>query len=129
MKSADISFEYGSKSEEIKRSDSAMPRFRAVAGKVIFIVLSMITAAVMLISLLARVELIRLNGENVALRQELSELNEINKRLCIQYEYAQDLQKLEERAKNELGMQSIAQIHKETIDPEVVDKAQIINNG
>lgn len=129
MKSADILFEYGSKNEEIKRSDSAMPRFRAVAGKVIFIVLSMITAAVMLISLLARVELIRLNGENVALRQELSELNEINKRLCIQYEYAQDLQKLEERAKNELGMQSIAQIHKETIDPEVVDKAQIINNG
>lgn len=83
----------------------------------------------MLASLFARVELIRLNGENVALRQELSELNEINKRLCIRYEYAQDLQKLEERAKNELGMQSIAQIHKETIDPEVVDKAQIVDNG
>lgn len=129
MKSADISFEYGSKSAKINRSDSAMPRFRAVAGKAIFIVLSITTAAVMLISLLARVELIRLNGENVALRQELSELNEINKRLCIQYEYAQDLQKLEERAKNELGMQSIAQIHKEKIDPKVVDKAQIINNG
>lgn len=129
MKAADISFEYGSKSTEIKRSDSAMPRFRAVAVKVIFIVLSVATAAVMLTSLLARVELIRLNGENVALRQELSELNEINKRLCIQYEYAQDLQKLEERAKNELGMQSIAQIHKETIDPKVVDKAQIIGNG
>lgn len=129
MKSADISFEYGSKNEEINRSDSAMPRFRAVAGKVIFIVLSITTAAVMIISLLARVELIRLNGENVALRQELSELNEINKRLCIQYEYAQDIKKLEERAKNELGMQSIAQIHKEKIDPEVVDKAQIINNG
>lgn len=129
MKSADILFEYGSKNEEIRRSDSAMPRFRAVAGKAIFIVLSITTAAVMLISLLARVELIRLNGENVALRQELSELNEINKRLCIQYEYAQDIKKLEERAKNELGMQSIAQIHKEKIDPEVVDKAQIINNG
>lgn len=129
MKAADISFEYGSKSTEIKRSDSTMPRFRAVAGKVIFIVLSVATAAVMLTSLLARVELIRLNSENVALRQELSELNEINKRLCIQYEYAQDLQKLEERAKNELGMQSIAQIHKETIDPEVVDKAQMIGNG
>lgn len=129
MKSADILFEYGSKNEEIRRSDSAMPRFRAVAGKAIFIVLSITTAAVMLISLLARVELIRLNGENVALRQELSELNEINRRLCIQYEYAQDLQKLEERAKNELGMQSIAQIHKEKIDPEVVDKAKIINNG
>lgn len=129
MKAADISFEYGSKSTKIKRSDSARPRFRAGAGKVIFIVLSVATAAVMLTSLLARVELIRLNGENVALRQELSELNEINKRLCIQYEYAQDLQKLEERAKNELGMQSIAQIHKETIDPEVVDKAQMIGNG
>lgn len=129
MKSADISFEYGSKSADNKRSDNAMPHFRAVAGKGIFIVLSIITAAVMLVSLLARVELIRLNGENVALRQELSELNEINKRLCIRYEYAQDLQKLEERAKNELGMQSIAQIHKETIDPEVEDKAQIINNG
>lgn len=129
MKIADVSFEYGSKGADNRRSDPAVPRFRAVAGKAIFIVLSIATAAVMLTSLFARVELIRLNGENVTLRQELSELNEINKRLCIRYEYAQDLQKLEERAKNELGMQSIAQIHKETIDPEVVDKAQIIGNG
>ena len=86
-------------------------------------ILAVVSAVLLIFSLLERVELIRQNDVNLELRAELRELREENRRLAIKYEYAVNMTELEKYAKNELGMLSIAQIVPEKIEVETQDKA------
>ncbi len=86
-------------------------------------------AAMLIFSLFIRVELTEVNDRNVDLSGELASLNEENRRLRIEYEFAQNLDELEENAKNRLGMQSSLQRREQKIDTEPEDKAVVIDKG
>ena len=89
-----------------------------------------IAAAVMLVlSLFVRVELTEINDKNVELSRQAQSLHEENRRLCIEYEFSQDLDALEKDAKSRLGMQSTLQRRTETIDTSPEDRAYIADNG
>ena len=96
---------------------------------VMLTLLALVSAVMLMLSLFARVRLTELNDENVAYRQEAEELLEENRRLRIEYEFAQDLDELEKEAKSRLGMQSSLQRRPEEIDTPAEDKAMIIDNG
>ena len=86
-----------------------------------------IAAAVMLVlSLFVRVELTEINDKNVELSRQAQSLHEENRRLCIEYEFSQDLDALD---KSRLGMQSTLQRRTETIDTSPEDRAYIADNG
>ena len=83
----------------------------------------------LIFSIFVRVELTEVNDKNLELSSELTSLNEENRRLRIEYEFAQNLDELEENAKNRLGMQSSLQRREQMIDTEPEDKAVVIDNG
>ncbi len=91
--------------------------------------LALVSASLLLMSLLVRIRMTEINDKNVALRQEAETLKEENRRLRIEYEFAQDLDELERDAKSRLGMQSPLMRQAEEIDTPTEDKAIIINNG
>lgn len=89
-----------------------------------------IAGAVMLVmSIFLRVELTEVNNKNVELRQELEQLTEENRRMRIEYEFAQNLDEIEKDAKGRLGMQSSLQRRTEAIDTHPEDKAYVIDEG
>lgn len=92
-------------------------------------VFTLVSAAMLIFSLFMRVELIEINDKNVELSRELASLNEENRRLRIEYEFAQNLDVLERNARNRLWMQSSLQRREQAIDPEPEDKAVVIDNG
>ena len=92
-------------------------------------VFTLVSAAMLIFSLFMRVELIEINDKNVELSRELASLNEENRRLRIEYEFAQNLDVLERNARNRLWMQSSLQRREQAIDTEPEDKAVVIDNG
>ena len=90
-------------------------------------VFTLVSAAMLIFSLFMRVELIEINDKNVELSRELA--NEENRRLRIEYEFAQNLDVLERNARNRLWMQSSLQRREQAIDTEPEDKAVVIDNG
>ncbi len=127
MKSSGCEYQYGSKRK--KRSEPSEKKLRGAMPPVMLTVLALVSAVMLMLSLFARVRLTELNDENVAYRQEAEELLEENRRLRIEYEFAQDLDELEKEAKSRLGMQSSLQRRPEEIDTPAEDKAMIIDNG
>lgn len=127
MKSSGCEYQYGSKRK--KRSEPSEKKLRGAMPPVMLTVLALVSAVMLMLSLFARVRLTELNDENVAYRQEAEELLEENRRLRIEYEFAQDLDELEKEAKSRLGMQSSLQRRPEEIDTPTEDKAMIIDNG
>lgn len=127
MKSSGCEYQYGSKRK--KRSELSEKKLRGAMPPVMLTVLALVSAVMLMLSLFARVRLTELNDENVAYRQEAEELLEENRRLRIEYEFAQDLDELEKEAKSRLGMQSSLQRRSEEIDTPAEDKAMIIDNG
>ena len=127
MKSSGCEYQYGSKRK--KRSELSEKKLRGAMPPVMLTVLALVSAVMLMLSLFARVRLTELNDENVAYRQEAEELLEENRRLRIEYEFAQDLDELEKEAKSRLGMQSSLQRRPEEIDTPTEDKAMIIDNG
>ncbi len=95
----------------------------------LMLVFAFAAAAMLIFSLFIRVELTEVNDRNVDLSGELASLNEENRRLRIEYEFAQNLDELEENAKNRLGMQSSLQRREQIIDTEPEDKAVVIDKG
>ncbi len=93
------------------------------------LVFALVIAAMLIFSIFVRVELTEVNDKNLELSSELTSLNEENRRLRIEYEFAQNLDELEENAKNRLGMQSSLQRREQMIDTEPEDKAVVIDNG
>ena len=83
----------------------------------------------LIFSLFTRAELTAVRDENLELSHKLDSLLEENRRLRIEYEFAQNLDELEKDAKERLGMQSSLQRREQTIDTEPEDKAVVIDNG
>ena len=127
MKSSGCEYQYGSKRK--KRSEPSEKKLRGAMPPVMLTMLALVSAVMLLLSLFARVRLTELNDENVAYRREAEELLEENRRLRIEYEFAQELDELEKEAKSRLGMQSSLQRRPEEIDTPAEDKAMIIDNG
>lgn len=127
MKSSGCEYQYGSKRK--KRSEPSEKKLRGAMPPMMLALLALVSAVMLLLSLFARVRLTELNDENVAYRQEAEELQEENRRLRIEYEFAQELDELEKEAKSRLGMQSSLQRRSEEIDTPTEDKAMIIDNG
>ena len=119
--------EYGGKIKRHKKREKASAGFRRLITATALFVLTVVSAVLLIFSLLERVELIRQNDVNLELRAELLELREENRRLAIKYEYAVNMPELEKYAKNELGMLSVAQIVPEKIEVETQDKALSLN--
>ena len=92
-------------------------------------VFTLVSAAMLIFSLFMRVELIEINDKNVELSRELASLNEENRLLRIEYEFAQNLDVLERNARNRLWMHSSIQRREQAIDTEPKDKAVVIDNG
>lgn len=95
----------------------------------LLIILALMSAAMLIFSLFTRAELTAVSDENLELSHKLASLLEENRRLRIEYEFAQDLDELEKDAKQRLGMQSSLERREQTIDTEPEDKAVVIDNG
>lgn len=80
-------------------------------------------------SLFMRARLTEISDKNIALRQEADTLLEENRRLRIEYEFAQDLDDIEDTARSRLGMHSPLQRIPEEIDVAAEDKAIITDKG
>ena len=95
----------------------------------LLIILALMSAAMLIFSLFTRVELTEINDENLELSHKLDSIREENRRLRIEYEFAQDLDELEKEAKERLGMHSSLERRAQMIDTEPEDKAVVIDNG
>ena len=98
-------------------------------SRVVFVSLSVLTAVIVTAGLFVKVELTKAIDENASLKQELSDLNEANVRLEIEYESLINLPELEEYAKNALGMQKPESERIIQIDVDVQDKAVILKDS
>lgn len=98
-------------------------------SRVVFVSLSVLTAVIVTAGLFVKVELTKAIDENAALKQELSDLNEANVRLEIEYESLINLSELEEYAKTALGMQKPESEKIIQIDVNVQDKAEILKDS
>lgn len=128
MKSPESEYQYGSKRKR-KPAAASDKNLRTAVPTVLMLIFTLMSAAMLIFSLFLRVELTKINDENVELSRELASLNEDNRRLRIEYEFAQDLDELEKEAKERLGMQSSLQRREQTIDTEPEDKAVVIGEG
>ncbi len=91
--------------------------------------LALVSTAMLISSLFMRARLTEINDKNIALRQEAETLLEENRRLRIEYEFAQDLDDIEETARSRLGMHSPLRRIPEEIDVAAEDKAIITDKG
>lgn len=128
MKSSGCEYQYGSK-QKIKRAAVSERRLRTAVPTALLIILALMSAAMLIFSLFTRAELTAVSDENLELSNKLDSLLEENRRLRIEYEFAQNLDELEKDAKERLGMQSSLQRREQTIDTEPEDKAVVIDNG
>lgn len=128
MKSSGCEYQYGSK-QKIKRAAVSGRRLRTAVPIALLIILALMSAAMLIFSLFTRAELTAVSDENLELSHKLDSLLEENRRLRIEYEFAQNLDELEKDAKERLGMQSSLQRREQTIDTEPEDKAVVIDNG
>lgn len=128
MKNPGCEYQYGSKQKRKHAADSGR-RLRTAVPAALLIILALMSAAMLIFSLFTRAELTAVSDENLELSHKLDSLLEENRRLRIEYEFAQDLDELEKEAKERLGMQSSLERREQTIDTEPEDKAVVIDNG
>lgn len=128
MKSPGCEYQYGSKRKR-KPTAASEQKLKKAVPTALTLVFALVSAAMLIFSLFMRVELTEVNDRNVELSRELASLNEENRRLRIEYEFAQDLDELEKNARNRLWMNSSLQRREQTIDTEPEDKAVVIDNG
>lgn len=126
MKNVSSEYYYSSVKQKTNKRQGSSAKFRLDVSIVLTALLAAAMACLMIKTLFVRIELTEQNDINVALKSELSELNDENRRLRIEYESHIDLAELEQIAENELGMQKpdASQIRK--IDTNTQDKALII---
>ena len=128
MKNPGCEYQYGSKQKR-KRAAVSGRRLRTAVPAALLAIFALMSAAMIIFSLFLRVELTAVSDENLELGHKLDSLLEENRRLRIEYEFAQDLDELEKEAKERLGMQSSLERRAQTIDTEPEDKAVVIDNG
>lgn len=127
MKSSVSEYQYGKKRKAHPPEPDGKPR--RTAAVLLLSLLALMCAGLLLLSLFVRAWLTETGDENVKLAQELEKLSEENRRLRIEYEFAQDLGEIEKDAKSRLGMNSILERRAGRIDADTQDKAIIINDG
>lgn len=81
-----------------------MTKFRRRAGAVLTVLCAVMAALMLCAQVLLRAQLTERNDRLNELEDELSQAQEINTRLKIEYESLFELEELEEYAKNVLGM-------------------------
>lgn len=89
-------------------------------------IMSLAAAGLMVKGLFVRIELAEQSDKIIAAKQELSRIEEENRRLRIEYETKIDLDEIEDYAKNILGMQRAGESRTEKIDTDTQDKAIVI---
>ena len=92
-------------------------------------IMSLAAAGLMVKGLFVRIELAEQSDKIIAAKQELSRIEEENRRLRIEYETKIDLDEIEEYAKNILGMQRAGESRTEIIDTDTQDKAIVIERN
>ena len=127
MKGSVSEYRYGSIRKERQAAPKGRPRRAAII--LLLSILSLMCAALLVLSLFVRVELTQTCDENVKLARELEKLKEENRRKRIEYEFAQDLGETEKDAKSRLGMNSVLERRAVRIDTDTEDRAVIINDG
>lgn len=99
---------------------------RGLIATLIICVMSLAAAGLMIKGLFVRIELAEQSDKITAAKQELSQIEEENRRLRIEYESQIDLDEIEDYAKNILGMQRAGESRAEKIDTDTQDKAIVI---
>lgn len=92
----------------------------------LIVIMSLAAAGLMVKGLFVRIELAEQSDKITAAKQELSRIEEENRRLRIEYESKIDLNEIEDYAKNILGMQRAGESRTEKIDTDTQDKAIVI---
>lgn len=123
---------------EYEYSKIAAPRPRKARNKrdikgaitvCLLCVMSLAAAGLMIKGLLVRIELAEQSDLGVDLKQQLESLREDNRRLRIRYESSIDLDRLEDYARNELGMQRPSKSQTKNIDTDTRDKATVLGDS
>ena len=88
-----------------------------------------IICALLVKSLILRIELTAVCDANVKAEQQLAELNEEQRKLQIEYEISIDLKEIDEYARNELGMQKPSPGQTVRIETETQDRAVVLDDS
>ena len=104
---------------------SAEKTLRVKIAHMLSVLSALITALMLVSALMAQIRLVRQNNEALALREELDGLREENKRLTIEYESAFSAERIDEYAREVLGMQRAFQTQTVITDTPVEDKIVI----
>lgn len=99
---------------------------RGLIAVLIICIMSLAAAGLMVKGLFVRIELAQQSDKITAAKKELSQIEEENRRLRIEYETKIDLDEIEDYAKNILGMQRAGESRTEKIDTDTQDKAIVI---
>lgn len=99
---------------------------RGLIAVCLIVVMSLASAGLMVKGLFVRIELAQQSDKITAAKKELSQIEEENRRLRIEYETKIDLNEIEDYAKNILGMQRAGESRTEKIDTDTQDKAIVI---
>ena len=121
-----VSYEYSAIKRKPEAKKKSSDKFRLNVSAALTALLAIAAACLLIKTLFVRVELTEQNDINVELEAELKELEEEKRRLRIEYESRIDLDELEDRAENELGMQKPNGSQTIEIDTDTQDKALIV---
>lgn len=113
-------YEYGRGKTE-KRAECLKPPRKAIASA-LFAVYCAAIAAMLLTSLFLRVRLLEIEGDNSAMAAKIEELEDENRHKRIRYEFSQDLDRLEDKARNELGMVDETELKHYDMSVQDIDK-------
>lgn len=108
-----------------KRSDT---RFRAITAKALYALLAVATVLTVIFSLIMKAKLTEKQGELQSLAEESARLDDEIRRLKIELETECDYEDIENRARNELGMQEPAQWQKQSISTDKDDGYELYGN-
>lgn len=111
----------------VVRPETAAVPVQAVSP--VAIIGTIIVAALLIFSLLARVQLTRLSDECVSLESSLADLSEQNTKLLIAHESAFNMTEIEDYAENTLGMQKPRSDQIYYVSGSVQDRAVVLGGS
>lgn len=119
-------YEYSKLSTQTPTKRKRRKSIRGLIAVCLIVVMSLASAGLMVKELFVRIELAQQSDKITAAKKELSQIEEENRRLRIEYETKIDLDEIEDYAKNILGMQRAGESRTEKIDTDTQDKAIVI---
>ena len=122
----EFQYEYSKISTQTPVKRKRRKSIRGLIAVCLIVVMSLASAGLMVKGLFVRIELAQQSDKITAAKKELSQIEEENRRLRIEYETKIDLDEIEDYAKNILGMQRAGESRTEKIDTDTQDKAIVI---